>query len=42
MNWAREWYYNYKSKYEIPFDYLDIYAGAYGGIVASIIYLIII
>ena len=42
MNWSREWYYNYKSKYEIPFDYLDIYAGAYGGIIASIIYLIII
>lgn len=42
MNWAREWYYNYKSKYEIPFDYLDIYAGAYGGIIASILYLIII
>ena len=42
VNWAREWYYNYKSKYETSFDYLDIYAGAYGGIVASIIYLIII
>jgi hypothetical protein len=42
INWAREWYYNYKSKYEIEFDYLDVYAGAYGGITASILYLIII
>jgi hypothetical protein len=42
MNWVREWYYNYKSKYEIEFDYLDVYAGAYGGIIASILYLIII
>lgn len=42
INWLREGYYNYKSKYKIPFDYLDVHAGAYGGITASIIYLIII
>jgi hypothetical protein len=39
INWLRESYFEYK--YKAPFDYLDIYAGAYGGIVASIIYLLI-
>ena len=42
INWLREGYYNYKSKYEIEFDYLDVYAGAYGGIAAAVIYLLII
>jgi hypothetical protein len=42
INWLREGYYNYKSKYEIEFDYLDVYAGAYGGILASIIYILIL
>ena len=41
VNWLREAYYNYKSKDEIKFDYLDVYAGAYGGIVASIIYILL-
>jgi hypothetical protein len=41
FNWLREAYFEYKSNYEIEFDYLDVYAGAYGGILASIIYLLI-
>jgi hypothetical protein len=40
INWLREGY--YQEFHEAPFDYLDVYAGAYGGIIASIIYLIII
>lgn len=40
INWLREGY--YQEFHEAPFDYLDVYAGAYGGITASILYLIII
>lgn len=41
INWLREAYFEYKSDYKIKFDYLDVYAGAYGGILASIIYILI-
>lgn len=40
INWLREGH--YENKYGAPFDYLDIYAGTYGGIAAAIIYLLII
>ena len=41
INWLREAYYEYKSNYDVPMDYLDVYAGAYGGIAATITYLLI-
>ena len=40
INWLREGY--YEQYHNAFFDYLDVYAGAYGGIAAAIIYLIII
>jgi hypothetical protein len=39
INFAREWY--YAAKGAAKWDWLDIYAGAYGGLLAAILHLIL-
>ena len=38
VNFFREWWYGVKGN---KFDYLDIHAGAYGGIIGTVIYILL-